>query len=106
MIRASCSPRLCRPSDSLWPNAPEELVEVFNANSVSDEHARKMTHENAMRWYSFDPFAIRPKEQCTVKALRAESPGHDVSIKAMSKGRYDDRSKGADLAELAANATA
>jgi len=41
-----------------------------------------------------------------VKALRALSPGHDVSIKAMSKGRYDDRAKGADLAELAANATA
>jgi hypothetical protein len=29
-----------------------------------------------------------------------------VSIKAMSKGRYDDRQPGADLAELAANATA
>jgi hypothetical protein len=76
------------------------------AADVPDDELNKMTHENAMRWYSFDPFAIRPKEQCTVKALRAESPGHDVSIKAMSKGRYDHRKPGADLAELAANATA
>jgi hypothetical protein len=25
-----------------------------------------------MRVYRFDPFSIRPKEQCTVAALRAE----------------------------------
>jgi hypothetical protein len=91
-------------SDSSWPTPAEQLMSV--AADVPDDELNKMTHENAMRWYSFDPFAIRPKEQCTVKALRALSPGHDVSIKAMSKGRYDDRAKGADLAELAANATA
>jgi predicted TIM-barrel fold metal-dependent hydrolase len=91
-------------SDSSWPTPAEHLMSV--AADVPDDELNKMTHENAMRWYSFDPFAIRPKEQCTVKALRALSPGHDVSIKAMSKGRYDDRAKGADLAELAANATA
>jgi len=91
-------------SDSSWPTPAERLMSV--AADVPDDELNKMTHENAMRWYSFDPFAIRPKEQCTVKALRAESPGHDVSIKAMSKGRYDDRKPGADLVELAANATA
>jgi hypothetical protein len=31
-----------------------------------------------MRLYSFDPFAIRPREQCTAGALRAESPDVDV----------------------------
>ncbi len=71
-------------SDSLWPNAPEELAGVFNANSVSDEHARKMTHENAMRWYSFDPFAHVPKEDATVGALRRKAAGHDVSIMSLS----------------------
>ncbi len=34
-----------------------------------------MTHENAMRIFRYDPFAHRPKEQCTVGALRAEA--HD-----------------------------
>ena len=38
-----------------------------------------------MRWYRFDPFAIRPREKCTVGALRAEAKGHDVSEKSMNK---------------------
>ena len=39
-----------------------------------------MTHENAMRWFSFDPFALMPKEEATVGALRRRAAGHDVSI--------------------------
>ncbi len=31
-----------------------------------------------MAHYQFDPFATRPREQCTVGALRAESPDVDV----------------------------
>ncbi len=50
-------------SDSMWPNAPEEPHEVLIANSVPDDDINKMTHENAMRWYSFDPFAHVPREQ-------------------------------------------
>ena len=57
---------------------------MFNANSVSDEHARKMTHENAMRWYSFEPFTHVPKEEATVGALRRRAAGHDVSIMSRS----------------------
>ena len=43
-----------------------------------------MTHENAMRWYSFDPFSPLPKEEATVGALRAKAAGHDVSIMSRS----------------------
>ena len=43
-----------------------------------------MTHENAMRWYSFDPFAHVPKDEATVGALRARAAGHDVSIMSRS----------------------
>ena len=42
-------------SDSSWPGAPEELAEV--ARDVPDEELAKISHENAARWYSFDPFA-------------------------------------------------
>ena len=31
-----------------------------------------------MRHYQFDPFAIRPREQCTVGALRAEATDVDT----------------------------
>ncbi len=71
-------------SDSMWPEAPEELTSVFGANDVSDRDIRKMTHENAMRWYSFDPFSSVPKEQATVGALRRKAAGHDVSIMSLS----------------------
>ena len=45
---------------------------------LRDDEINKITHENAMREYSFDPFAHRPKEKCTAAALRAESPDVDV----------------------------
>jgi predicted TIM-barrel fold metal-dependent hydrolase len=71
-------------SDSMWPTAPEELSAVFAANAVPDDHIRKITHENAMRWYSFDPFAHVPREDATVGALRRRAEGHDVSIMSRS----------------------
>jgi predicted TIM-barrel fold metal-dependent hydrolase len=58
-------------SDSTWPTSPEALVKQFDG--VPDDEVAKMTHENAMRIYSFDPFAIRPRDKSTVAALRAEA---------------------------------
>ncbi|HEV3358645.1 MAG TPA: amidohydrolase family protein [Pseudonocardiaceae bacterium] len=87
-------------SDSSWPTAPEELAAV--ADGVSDSDLNKITHENAMRWYSFDPFTHRAREKCTVSALRAEVPDHDVSIKARGTGRKTTTS----LDELSRSATA
>jgi len=63
-------------SDSSWPNCPE--VTLAACAGLTDEQIDKITHLNAMRLYSFDPFAVRPREQCTAKALRAESPDVDV----------------------------
>ena len=60
-------------------SAPEEFAAVAARFDVSDADINKITHENAMRWYRFDPFAHRPREQCTVAALRAEVPDHDVA---------------------------
>jgi predicted TIM-barrel fold metal-dependent hydrolase len=91
-------------SDSSWPEAPEELAGV--TDGVPDDEINKISYENAMRWYSYDPFAHRPKEQCTVAALRAEAAGHDVSTKSMEKGRHDFSTKGTDLGKLAKNASA
>jgi predicted TIM-barrel fold metal-dependent hydrolase len=72
-------------SDSMWPTAPEELSAAFTKYGVPDDDVRKITHENAMRWYSFDPFAQLPKEEATVGALRRQAEGHDVSIMSRSR---------------------
>ena len=69
-------------SDSMWPTAPEELASEFTAYDVPDADIAKMTHENAMRWFSFDPFSHMAREEATVGALRRQAAGHDVSIMA------------------------
>ena len=71
-------------SDSMWPGAADELGEVMERFEVPDSDINKMTHENAMRWYSFDPFTHVPREQATVGALRKQAEGHDVSIQSRS----------------------
>ncbi|GAA2731243.1 amidohydrolase family protein [Actinocorallia aurantiaca] len=91
-------------SDSSWPNAPEELAAV--AADVPADELNKITYENAMRWYSFDPFVNgRTRQNATVGALRAEAGDHDVSIRSRDKGRFT-KSVGIELGELAKNATA
>jgi predicted TIM-barrel fold metal-dependent hydrolase len=89
-------------SDSTWPTPGETLLAA--CDGVPDAEIDRMTHENAMRWYSFDPFAHRPRERATVAALRAESPGHDVAIRSMD--RRHAHGGGTDLGDLAAHATA
>src|SRR5439155_12565170 len=58
-------------SDSTWPTSPEYLMKSLEAAAVPDDEVRKLSHENAMRHFRFEPFAHRPRETCTVGALRA-----------------------------------
>lgn len=89
-------------SDSTWPDAPERLAKVFT--DVSDSDIDKITHLNAMEWYSYDPFSVLPREECTVGALRAKAADHDISIRPYDKGRYE--SKNVSLTDMAAKAPA
>lgn len=66
-------------SDSSWPHAPENVARLFAG--LDDDTVARITHGNAMRHYSFDPFARRPKAQCTVAALRAEAAGVDTTTR-------------------------
>jgi predicted TIM-barrel fold metal-dependent hydrolase len=63
-------------SDSTWPDGPEVLAELFAP--LSGEQIDKITHDNAMRHYQFDPYRIRPQGRCTVAALRAEASDVDT----------------------------
>lgn len=74
-------------SDTTWPNAPETLWRSLAG--LPDDEIDKITHQNAMLCFSFDPFQYRPKEKCTVGTLRAEAVDVDVSIKSMGRRRAD-----------------
>jgi predicted TIM-barrel fold metal-dependent hydrolase len=91
-------------SDSSWPVAPEAFHSMCERYGVPEADMNRMSHENAMRWYKFDPFAIRPKDQCTVGALRHEVEGHDVAIRSFDTGRSTKSRP--SLTELQARATA
>jgi predicted TIM-barrel fold metal-dependent hydrolase len=86
-------------SDSSWPAAPEELAGV--TAGVPDDEVNKITYENACRWYNFDPFKHRRREQCTVGALRAEAGDHDVAIRSFDHGRFE-RTVGVSLGSMSA----
>jgi predicted TIM-barrel fold metal-dependent hydrolase len=74
-------------SDSAWPFGPETVASMFEG--VADDVVRKITHENAMRHYQFDPFRTRPRERCTAAALRSEATDVDV-ITHVGKPPADD----------------
>jgi predicted TIM-barrel fold metal-dependent hydrolase len=66
-------------SDSLWPDAPEDLLGQCQGAGLSDEDIEKVSWKNAARFCGYDPFAVIPKERATVGALRAQAADVDTS---------------------------
>lgn len=73
-------------SDSLWPDAPEFVLNELDAVGASDSDIDKITWQNACRFLHWDPFAHIPREQATVGALRAKAT--DVDISTRSRKEY------------------
>ncbi|MEY2925694.1 MAG: hypothetical protein RL367_171 [Pseudomonadota bacterium] len=71
-------------SDTLWPNVPERLWPTIQ--HLSDAQIAKITHGNAMRDFSFDPFAHFAREELTVGALRAKAAEQGVDVSVRSSG--------------------
>jgi predicted TIM-barrel fold metal-dependent hydrolase len=78
-------------SDSSWPNSPELVSKQFDG--VPDDEVAKITHLNAMSLFSWDPYALRPMEECTVGALRAQAEGVDPVTRG--RGRRDEGTRSA-----------
>jgi tryptophan-rich sensory protein len=75
-------------SDSTWPKAPEHAMRYLQ--DLPDEEIDKITHLNAMRNFSFDPFAHIPREQCTVGALRALATDVDTTPVSHGTGKFQE----------------
>jgi predicted TIM-barrel fold metal-dependent hydrolase len=78
-------------SDSSWPNSPELAAKQLDG--VPDDEVNKITHENAMKLFSWDPFPRRPREQCTAGELRKEAVGVDPVTRG--RGRRDEGTRNA-----------
>jgi predicted TIM-barrel fold metal-dependent hydrolase len=66
-------------SDSTWPQSPEVLMKALTAAELSDAEIEQITWQNASAFYGFDTFGVRPREQCTVGALRAQAQDVDTT---------------------------
>lgn len=71
-------------SDTLWPECPERLWKTID--HLDDARIDKITHLNAMNWYSFDPFKHHSRESLTVGALRAKAAADGVDVTPTSAG--------------------
>jgi predicted TIM-barrel fold metal-dependent hydrolase len=85
-------------SDSTWPHSPELLGKTLNG--IPKDEVDRITHLNAMRVFKFDPFAVRPREQCTVGALRSEASDVDISVRSLGR-KNEGGMKATELASLA-----
>ncbi|GAB3115300.1 amidohydrolase [Aestuariicella hydrocarbonica] len=71
-------------SDTLWPQVPERLWETVQI--LTERQIDKITHENAMRFFRFDPFKHFKREELTVGALRAKAEAKGVDTTPISSG--------------------
>ena len=74
-------------SDSIWPDAPEFLINEFNGAGLSDGEMNKITWENTARFFDLDPFSIIKKEQSSVGALRALATDVDTTVRSRKEWR-------------------
>jgi predicted TIM-barrel fold metal-dependent hydrolase len=75
-------------SDSTWPTAPEQAARYLDG--LPRDEIDKITHQNAMRAFSYDPFSHIPKEEATVGALRARATDVDTTPVAHGTGKFQE----------------
>jgi predicted TIM-barrel fold metal-dependent hydrolase len=78
-------------SDSIWPNAPEFVLNEMSTAGVPDNEINKITYENTCRFFGWDAFKHIAKQDATVGALRALSPDVDTTVRSKHEWRelYD-----------------
>jgi predicted TIM-barrel fold metal-dependent hydrolase len=95
-------------SDCLWPKCPERLWETVRG--LPDATIDKITHQNALKLYRFDPFPVMGgRQNCTVAALRELGKNVDITPRAGLGGAKPRRDDGktvtsGDMARLMAGA--
>jgi predicted TIM-barrel fold metal-dependent hydrolase len=71
-------------SDCLWPQAPERLWGTVKG--LTPAQIDKITHQNAMRFFNFDPFKHHTRAELSVGGLRAQAAASKVDVTPKSSG--------------------
>jgi predicted TIM-barrel fold metal-dependent hydrolase len=72
-------------SDTLWPDAPEQMLRDLHAAGVPDDEIHKIAWQNACRFFDWDPFAVLPRAEATVGALRARATDVDTTVRSRAE---------------------
>ena len=75
--------------DSTWPHTQATIHEEIG--SLPADAIRKITWENACKFFSWDPFARTARQDATVKALRAKGADVREESAARAAGRQVER---------------
>ncbi|MFC7886405.1 amidohydrolase family protein [Streptomyces sp. NPDC057376] len=74
-------------SDTIWPDAPEFVLNEMNGAGVPDHEINMITYENTCRFFGWDPFKHIPKKDANVGALRALASDVDTSVRSKHEWR-------------------
>jgi predicted TIM-barrel fold metal-dependent hydrolase len=70
-------------SDNRWPKAPEVFLADAADVGLTDEEIDRISHQNAMNLYTFDPFQHIEKANANVTALRCLATHVDTTPRAL-----------------------
>jgi hypothetical protein len=70
-------------SDSTWPESPEVLANQLQG--LPEDDVARITHRNAMRVFSFDPFSHISPDDATVGALRGRATDVDLGFRSSDR---------------------
>ena len=82
-------------TDTTWPESPEFVWNELRTAGTADDEIHKITWENSVRFFDWDPFAHLPKEQATVGALRALA--RDVDTTRVPRAEWRRRNEAAGI---------
>lgn len=72
-------------SDSIWPHAPEFVLDELRSAGADDDDIHKITWGNATRFFRWDPFEHIPRSEANVGTLRANASDVDTSTTSRSE---------------------
>jgi hypothetical protein len=76
-------------------------MKQMQAAHCDDTDINKISHQNAMRLFDYDPFSTLGRENCTVGALRKQAGDWDVSV--VARGIKASGTGAMDLLKMASN---
>lgn len=81
-------------TDTTWPESPEVIWGELQGAGATDEEVHKITWQNSLRFFDWDPFAHLSKDRSTVGALRSSAADVDTSRRPRGEWRLRNEAAG------------